>query len=560
MTTRDTEITRESVRCEQTGRGCLDRRAFLGATALAAGTIATARPSSAFAQGGAQSGPRRMSTSPVIETSAGRVRGAFDGTVYSFKGVPYGASTAGGRRFQPPETPEPWTGVREALALGLRCPTRQSTAQAEYVVLDRREPAGEDCLVLNIWTRGLRETDKRPVMLWLHGGGFSGGSGGPVLYDGTNLADRHDVVIVSANHRLNLWGYLHLAETGLARFERTSNVGMLDIVVALEWIRDNIENFGGDPDRVTVFGQSGGGSKTSTLLGMPGAKGLFHRAIVMSGSQVRSATQEDAARNVETFLAALDLRPQQAEQLLDIPYYDLREALGRGNFDWGPVVDGDTVPDHNFDPIATPISADVPMMIGSNETEITWRVQQHYDPLDDATLLVYAQRALESDEATAREVVAVYREGRPEASNLDLYLILASDLSGFRIGTDTQAERKAEQGEAPVYKYYFDWYSPVAGGIFRAMHLMELPFVFDNTELSSSLVGEGPELRAMADRIAGAFAEFARTGNPNRPGSPTWLPFDTDRRATMFLNENMQLVNDPYRRERIARVDAARRS
>jgi para-nitrobenzyl esterase len=192
-------------------------------------------------------------------------------------------------------------------------------------------------------------------------------------------------------------------------------------------------------------------------------------------------------------------------------------------------------------------------MIGSTETEITWRVQQHYDPLDDDTLIVFAQRALGSDPETAREIVSIYREGRPDASNLDLYLILASDLSGFRVGTDAQAERKADQQGAPVYKYYFNWYSPVANGLLRSMHLMDVPFFMNNTELASTVVGDGPELRVMAAQVAGAVTAFARNGNPNAPGLPTWVPFDTNRRATMFLNPEMRLINDPYREERLAR-------
>jgi para-nitrobenzyl esterase len=533
----------------------LDRRAFV-LSALAAGSAVTlAAPDAA-----AQSMHAHYMTpvpSPAVETTAGQVRGQRIGTVYSFKGVPYAASTAGDRRFQPPAKHPGWRGVREAVALGPRCPVPQSTAQAEFVVMDRREPAGEDCLCLNIWTTGLDDGEKRPVMLWLHGGGFRGGSAGHRCYDGTQLAARHGVVLVGVNHRVNLWGYLHLAETGLGRFAQSSNVGMLDVVASLEWVRDNIERFGGDPNNVTVFGQSGGGSKVSTLLGMPAGKGLYHRAIAMSGSQVRSATREEAARDVDEFLAAADLRRDQAERLLDLPYYQLRELAGRSRVGWGPVVDGSTLPAHNFDPDATPISADVPLMIGSTETEVTWNVSQQYDPLDDATLLSFAQRVLRSSVEDAGRVVAAYRNGRPDASNLDLYLILATDLSGFRVGTDTQAERKAVRGPAPVYKYYFDFYSPVAGGALRSMHTMDIPFFFDDVAVAASLIGDGPELQPMADRVAAAVVNFARNGDPNGRGLPRWEPFDASRRATMFLDPDMRLVLDPFREERLARERVA---
>jgi para-nitrobenzyl esterase len=534
----------------------LDRRSFM-LTALA-GTLAVSNAPAAWGQ--ARGTPRRAGAqaglSPTVETTAGRSGGRHDGEVFSFKGVPYAATTAGERRFQPPSPHEGWSEVRDAFELGRRCPVPQSTAQAEFVVMDRREPAGEDCLCLNVWTAGLDSEGKRPVMLWLHGGGFRGGSAGHKCYDGTRLARRHGVVVVGVNHRVNAWGYLHLAETGLEQFQNSSNVGMLDIVASLQWVQDNIERFGGDPNNVTVFGQSGGGSKVSTLLGMPAAEGLFHRAIAMSGSQVRSLTRDRAAETVTRFLTVFGLRANQADRLLEIPYYDLREAFSRDRFDWGPVVDGNTLPQHNFDPTATPLSRDVPLMIGSMETEVTWSTRQQFDPLDDATLLVFAQRALGSDTDVAKKVVSVYREGRPSASNLDLYLILASDLSNFRVGTDTEAERKSELGGAPVYKYYFDWYSPVAGGIFRAMHTMDIPFFFDDVKTSVSLIGDGAELQDMADRISSAVTAFARTGNPNGRGLMQWDTFDTDRRATMFLNANPRLVEDPYRDERLARAAA----
>jgi len=539
------------------GQPTFARRAFvLGA--LATSAAATAVSPAALAQT-ARAADRAPTSSPDVETTAGRVRGQRRGAVYTFLGIPYAASTAGTQRFQPPARHAGWSGVREAVALGPRCPVPQSTAQAEFVVMDRREPAGEDCLCLNVWTSGLADGGKRPVMLWLHGGGFRGGSAGHTCYDGTRLAERHGVVVVGVNHRVNLWGYLHLAETGLGRFEQSSNVGMLDIVASLEWVRDNIERFGGDPSNVTVFGQSGGGSKVSTLLGMPAAKGLYHRAIAMSGSQVRSSTHEDALKDVDEFLAAFDLRRDQAERLLEMPYYELREAAGRSRVGWGPVVDGTTLPANNFDPEATPISADIPLMIGTTETEVTWSTSQQYDPLDDATLLKFAQRVLRTDAEQAGRVLSVYRAGRASASNLDLYLILATDVSNFRTGSDVQAERKAARGPAPVYKYYFDFYSPVAGGIFRSMHTMDIPFFFDNVAVSSSLIGDGPELQPMADQVAAAVVNFARNGDPNGRGVPRWEPFDAERRATMFLDPDMRLVLDPYRDERLIREELTAR-
>jgi len=530
----------------------LDRRMFM-LTALAAGTVAASASAVVSAQV-AQTPNATEGLSPVVETALGSIRGARRDRVFSFKGVPYAATTAGAGRFQPPAAHAGWSGVRDTLELGPRCPVPQSTAQAEFVVMDRREPAGEDCLCLNVWTAGLGDGGKRPVMVWLHGGGFRGGSAGHRCYDGTNLANKHDVVVVGVNHRVNVWGYLYLAGIAHSQFEQASNVGMLDIVASLEWVRDNIERFGGDPGNVTVFGQSGGGSKVSTLLGMPSARGLFHRGIAMSGSQVSSISRDDATKTAERFLAALNIRPDQAEKVLDVPYYDIRDIANAQPFNWGPVMDGSTIPAHNFDPVATPISADVPLMIGSMETEATWNTDQQYDPLDDATLQIMAQRALRTDAEQARHVVSVYKAGRPQASNLDLYLILASDVSGFRTGTDTQAERKAALGPAPVYKYYFDWYSPVAGGNLRSMHTMDIPFFWDDVKTSVSLIGDAPELQDMADKVSAAVVAFARTGNPNSAGLPQWDAFDGDRRATMFINADMRMVADPYREERLARM------
>lgn len=524
----------------------IDRRSFLSLGALVTGAVAMGASVDAVA----------ASATPgeTVDTTYGRIRGTRHGRVLAFKGVPYGASTAGSGRFMPPKKPQPWSGVRDATKLGQRAPQQQAQLVAEFGIMDRTEPSGEECLVLNVWTAGLNDGAKRPVMVWLHGGGFSGGSAGFTVYDGTNMADKHDVVFVGVNHRLNVFGFLYLADLGGERWSQASNVGMLDIVAALEWVRDNIERFGGDPHNVTVLGQSGGGSKVSTLLGMPAAKGLFHRAIAMSGSQVRSLTTEQATRTAEAVLSHMKIRPDQLERLQQLPFYVLRDALDRGagpgsNLNFAPVMDGRTIPAHIFDPVATSLSADVPLLIGSTETEITWRTQQHYDELDDAALRHYVKQVLRTDDATVNKVIALYRANRPRASNLDLYLILASDVTNWRIGTGLQADRKAAQAKAPVYKYYFQWYSPVRGGMLRSMHTMDIPFALDNVEAARVLLGPGRELQAFADKMAGAWVAFARTGNPNHPGIPHWPAFTTSQRATMILDHECKVVNDPYGEE-----------
>jgi len=286
---------------------------------------------------------------------------------------------------------------------------------------------------------------------------------------------------------------------------------------------------------------------------MPAAKGLFHKAIAMSGSQVRSLTREQASATTDRVLAALGVARSRLDDLHTLPMRRLREVLNGGGpqgFAFGPVVDGRTLPAHPFDPAASPVGAEVPLLIGSTETEATWNESQIYDPLTDAELREDVMRAERTDAAGADRVIAAYRAKRPKASNLDLYLIIATDGSNFRTGTDTQAERKAGQRGAPVFKYYFQWYSPVRGGALRAMHTMDIPFVFENYEMATPLVGSGPELKPLGDRMAAAWVAFAQTGNPSHALIPRWPAYDTATRATMVINNDWSMVNDPYGEEK----------
>jgi len=527
----------------------VNRRSFLTSSSLAAAaTLAVRVVPDAAAQAGT------ATRSPVVETSLGRIRGYVDKGVHAFRGVPYAASTAGANRFLPPQPAAPWAGVRDAVELGLRAPQAQDARVPEWFVMDRTEPQGEDCLVVNVWTPGLNDNTRRPVVVWLHGGGFTGGSNGFLAYDGANLARRHNVVVVGVNHRLNVFGFLYLGDLGGSRY-RSGNVGMLDIVAALEWVKANADRFGGDASSVTIFGQSGGGSKVSTLLGMPAAKGLFHRALAMSGSQVRSIPREQATQTARALLAKLNLGPNQVDELHTLPMRRIRGAFiegGAGIGGFAPVVDGTSIPAHIFDPTATEISADVPLMIGSTETEQTWNESQLYDPLSDAELREDVARQLRNDETAAQRVIDVYKANRPQASNLDLYLILASDASGFRTGTDLQAIRKAEQRRAPVYKYYFQWYSPVRGGMLRSMHTMDVPFVFYNHEIAATELGTGPDVAPLSEQMSATFIQFARTGNPNNGSIPNWPAHDSSLKQTLVWNKQVAVVNDPYGREKAA--------
>jgi para-nitrobenzyl esterase len=521
-----------------------DRRSFMGYT-LAASALAP-RISTVLAAD--------APAAPTVATSAGKIRGVSDSGVYAFKGIPYGASTAGAGRFQPPAKPKPWSGVRDATQLGHRSPQLLSlfhgVVPPEVEAMDRDEMMGEDCLVLNVWTPTLDRGGKLPVMVWLHGGGFTTGSGGFICYDGTQLAKKHDVVVVTVNHRLTALGYLYLAGLGAERFATSSNVGNLDIIAALEWARDNIANFGGDPGNVTIFGQSGGGGKVSSLMAMPAAHGLFARAIVQSGASVKGISSDNASRNAERYLARLNLKPNQADQLLTLPVDQLLKASNEGSgppINWGPVVDGRTLPTDPFDPVATPLSGNIPVLIGTVETEVTFFPGQMLEPMDDATFHGRVKQLLRSaSDADVDGVIAAYRKGRPDRANTDLYLIMSSDAT-FRASILLEAERKAQQTQSPVYQYYFTWRSPVRDGKLRTFHTLEIPFVFDNVDECKSMTGSGADRLPLADKMSKAWVAFARSGNPNHAGLPdVWVPYDNTRRATMIFNDKCELLNDPY--------------
>ncbi|HEY4340632.1 MAG TPA: carboxylesterase family protein [Steroidobacteraceae bacterium] len=524
----------------------IDRRSFIGTCTVAAGALA---PGIKNVWAAPAAGPAATAT-----TTAGKVRGTLDEGVYAFKGVPYGATTAGAARFQPPAKPKAWTGVRDCTQLGHRSPQLLSLFHGfvppEVEAMDRDEPMGEDCLVLNVWTPTLERDRKLPVMVWLHGGGFTSGSGGFICYDGMQLAKKHDVVVVTVNHRLGPLGYLYLAGLGSAQYANSSNVGNLDIVAALEWVRDNIAKFGADPDNVTIFGQSGGGGKVSSLMAMPAAHGLFKRAIVQSGADVKGISREAASKDAVRLLARLNLKPEQVDQLQHIPMDQLLKAANEGSgppINFGPVMDGKSLPTDPFDPTAPVLSGSVPLLIGTVETEVTFFPGQPLEPMDDATFHTKLKQLLRTtNDADVDRVIAAYRKGRPDRANTDLYLIMASDAT-FRAGVLLEAERKAEQTQAQVYQYYFTWRSPVRQGKLRTFHTLEIPFVFDNVDACQSMTGSGADRLPLAQKMSSAWVAFARTGNPNHPTLPdVWVPYDNVRRATMIFNDTCVLLNDPY--------------
>jgi len=486
----------------------------------------------------------------TVETSAGKIRGLVIDRVQAFKGVPYGASTGGDRRFLPPAKSETWTGVKDTIEWGPEAP--QVSPHTEIPEVRATIPAtgmSEDCLRLNVWSRELGAGRRLPVMVWLHGGGFTSGNGSYSIYDGANLARKREVVSVSINHRLNSFGYLHLAGVGGAKYAQASNAGMLDIIAALQWVRENIANFGGDPNNVTIYGQSGGAGKVSTLLAMPGAKGLFHRAIIQSGSTLRAVSVADATATAQAVMTKLNVKT--ADDLQKVPMEQLIQATSSTQgLRLGPVVDGITLPRDPFSPDAPGISADVPVLLGTVETEVTFFPNTAMDPIDDAALLARVKTAARAEEAQAKHLIDLYRKGRPGVSNIDVALILESDLR-FRPGVVTEAELKSAQ-KAPVYMYYFTWRSPVRDGKLKTFHTLEIPFVTGNVDNATSMTGTGPDRYALEDKMTAAWTAFARTGNPNHKGLPNWPKFDPTQRATMIFNNECKVVNDPNGEERKA--------
>jgi para-nitrobenzyl esterase len=525
----------------------VNRRDFLNYSTLTAAGLAL---DGLFVGAAAQS----RTPGATVKTSLGALRGYADNGVQVFKGVPYAASTAGGNRFLPPQKRQPWTEVRDATEWGQRPPQIFGGEPAEMLPADPREALGEDCLVMNIWTPN-PSPGRRPVMVWLHGGGYRSGSGSYSIYEGRELARKHDVVAITVNHRLNAFGFMYLSHFG-GKWASASNVGMLDIVAALEWIRDNIAVFGGDPGNVTIFGQSGGAGKVSTLMAMPAAKGLFHRAIAQSGAALTATPVEQAVKATEQLLQLLKISPGQLDRLQTIPLTRITEALATAGAPLAafvPVLDGKSLPVHPFDPAAPAQSASVPFLTGTTATETTFfTTDDQLMPIDGATLRQRVKALLKVNDADADRMIALYRKNQPARENIDVFLRLDTDNSRFRLSVDTQAERKAAQRGAAVYLYRFEYYSPVRQGRLKSMHCMEIPFVFDNLEAGRIYTGISPAAQRIADRMSAAWVAFARTGNPSHRGIPQWPAFDGTRRATMVFGDEAKVVNDPGGEERLA--------
>jgi para-nitrobenzyl esterase len=490
----------------------------------------------------AAAGPALAQAAPVAKTGSGQVRGKMLGGIYAFQGVRYGATTAG-HRFEPPRPPEAWTGVADATNFANQSPQLGADRPSVYNSWTNVRPESEDCLFLSVYTPGLRDGKKRPVMVWLHGGGYTSGSSHSRYAVGDRLAKRGDVVVVTVNHRLNAFGYLYLAHLD-PRLADSGNVGMLDIIQALQWVRANAAEFGGDPGNVTIFGQSGGGGKVSTLMAMPGAAGLFHRAIVQSGSGIRSIEPAAAQASTAKVMAALKLAPTDVAGLKAVPQAALSKALVDAGANFGPVVDKRSLPRHPFDPDAPAVSKSVPMLIGTAKDETTSLVGGRDESLFKITWEDLPKR-LEGQlgRMDVAKTIAELRRITPNAKPSDIFFTATTE-SRFRRNAVTQAERKTAQGGAPAYMYFTAWETPVDGGKWKTPHSIEHAFVFDNVAVSASMVGTGADQQKVADAMSGAWTRFARTGNPG------WAPYTPEKRTTMVFNATSRVIDDPRPAER----------
>jgi len=521
-----------------------DRRRFLGCTGVAAALLALRTSKGvAWAEG-----------APLATTTAGKISGLLDEGVNVFKGIPYGEDTAK-TRFKAPIRPTPWKDVKECTRFAPMAPqltiARPSNGGPARAARDQGNQS-EDCLHLNVWTAALRDLGKRPVLVYFHGGAYNNGTVNSDLYDGKRLVQRGDVVVVTVNHRLNAFGYLYLGDLA-PEYAESGNAGQLDLVLALQWVRDNIAEFGGDPSRVLIFGQSGGGAKCAALMATPAAKGLFHRVMSMSGQQIKGASIEIASGRAKTLLKKMGVTPNAnlAQQLNALTMEQIQDGAAAVTSDWLPVVDHTILSRNPFDPDAPELSEMVPMILGNvhDETnvgsggDLTWETAP-------AVLKNAVSEYL--GPYTAEQVVAKYREIYP---NYTPEQVVTAAATAFRAwpGQRWEAERRAANPKSQPHTWIYQMNFPGANG--KAMHTIDIPFMFDNIAMAKAQIGSTPEQLAAANALAATMSEmlitYGRTGNPNFAGLPNWPAYDLKNRSTMMWERAPHIVNDPRGAERV---------
>ena len=547
----------------------MNRRAVLRSAGVAAAALALRRSLFAF-PGSHAAAAQATASAPQAKTRYGSISGTLEDGINVFRSIPYGADTAP-VRFQAPLPPTPWSGVKACDAFTTRAPQLtmlrgpQGTNSAPSLGSAGMTPPGtaprvapeagvesEDCLHLNVFTPALRDHRKRPVLVYFHGGAYNNGSVNSPLYDGKRLCKRGDVVVVTVNHRLNAFGFLYLGAIDPKQYPDSGNVGMLDLVLALKWVRENIAEFGGDPSRVLIFGQSGGGAKCAALMAIPAGHGLFHRVMTMSGQQVKGASIEIASKRTEVMLGKLGITQANLADLKTMPWEKIQAAAIATSSDWLPVVDDVVLKRDPFTPDAPPFSASVPMILGNvhDETAVPVRGTLTWD---DAPAALKNAVAIYLGPYTAEEVIAKYRTIYPDKSPIEIVIAAATAFRAWP-GQVMEAERRASnpKSQPHTWVYQMNWHRNAPGA--RAMHTIDIPFMFDNLSAAPGQIGTTPEELAaaqpLADTMSGMLIHYAATGNPNHPGLPTWPAYDLRERSTMIWETAPHIENDPRGEER----------
>lgn len=475
----------------------------------------------------------------IVETACGKVQGQQMEDLYVWKGIPYAKAPLGPLRFRPPQKPDAWTGIRDAAEFGPVAPQTSSVIM-NYLGNDI-ENMNEDCLYLNIWSKGA-DDKKRPVMVWIHGGAFLSGSGSSSWYDGSSFASSGDVVVVTINYRLGILGFLHLGEIGGEEYASSGNCGILDQVAALQWIKENIAAFGGDPNRITVFGESAGAMSIGVLLGLPSAKGLFQQAILQSGAASNALPSSKATHIAKRLLNELNIDHDNLSKLEELPVQQLIKASTIvPSMSLGPVIDGVNLPQSPEEAISKGSAKDISIMLGTNKDE--YRIFTFFDPLWKNP---EPNKIMNIFQHTFKDLLpALLKEFNETQLNQDLF----DQLMTIRIFTYPAlqlAEQHVKQG-SPLYMYRFDWESPVFNGGLKSSHAIEIPFVFNtiNTPNTENLIGNSPNRQRLADTMHQAWISFAKNGNPSNSSLPEWPRYELEKRSTMILDNECKLEFDP---------------